>query len=489
MAGNVIIPQPGVPYVRIWMGEEEITLGRDRRLMEFSYSSVMNKVGEFNIKLIDSEWTVVESLLHQNWNEGIKIQYGWLGAKDKRLWTEDTITMTAQKFNPIVFDSYVEMTINGVTKLSGMASEKDVYHEIKHSFVIRQTTVSAIIENIFKQQGLAVTAAQTAEFAKVHSDPHSTLATHPTFLMTGQSALQTFLEQWRNRAIEPDYNGQENDKIVEELNGYVDGVNNTGRGGYELFFIDSNPPKVVLLGPPKKKDIESANAYATYDYPTQHKGVREVLNFRYEVDISANSTEGLATQRSTFVDPTSRMTSAIRVQEKSIEDGPVRGSGGNQTRSIEKHPRVPDGYTTAARYLQQFSVGRSPKEVQQFLQGYYWVKELMTRNSTLELLGRPDFRLGHYVWMNVWANRREKTTNKIIVEPHYTTGKWRVEEIHQNIRPGIFTTTLGMKKFSGIRSIPQTGIKYNKNEKETFSRGELGLSTPTSKSWMTDDRK
>lgn len=490
MPGNVTIPQPGVPYVRIWMGDEEVTFGPDRRLMEFSYSMVMSKVGEFTIKLIDSEWTVVESLLHQYWNEGIRIQYGWLGAKSGKLWTDHTITMTAQKFNPVVYDSHVEITINGFTKMSSLASAKDVYHQIKHSYVIRQTSVSQIIEKIFKEKGMLVTADQTAEFARVHSDPHSTLTVHPTFLMTGQSALQMFLNEWQCRSIEPDYNGHSNDKIVEELNGYVKGSENTGRGGFQLYFIDSDPPQVVLLRPPTKNDISSPNSFATYDYPTQHKGAREVLSFRYEVDISANSTEGLATQRSTFVDSNSKLTSTIRVQEQVIEDGPVRNSGtGQEKRSIEKNPRIPDGYTTAARYLQQFSVGRSPKEVQQFLQGYYWTKELMTRTATLELLGRPDYRLGHYVWMNVWANRRDKSTNKVIVEPHYTTGKWRVEEIHQNIRPGIFTTTLGLKKFSGIFSTPQTGIKYNKNEKNTFNRGNQGLINPISPEWMTDDKK
>ena len=115
MPGNVTIPQPGVPYMKMTMGGEEVTFGQDRRLMSFSYDRVTNKASHLEVQFLDTEWTYIEGLLSKNWQSGIRIEYGWLGSKDPKLWTKEPIKMSAQKFNPQIFDSYVLITITGVT--------------------------------------------------------------------------------------------------------------------------------------------------------------------------------------------------------------------------------------------------------------------------------------------------------------------------------------------------------------------------------------
>jgi hypothetical protein len=470
MRSNVTIPQPAVPYVKVWMGGARVTFGDNkRRLISFKYDMAYNQPGEFQLQFIDTEWTTIEALLHQNWDNGIELQYGWLGSNNPKLWTENKITMTAQWFTPIVYDSYVDITIKGNTQArtsyEGAPLTKDTFHQSQWGFVIRETRVSDAVKEIFKQKGFKVDRVEkTAELAKVHIDPHSTLTTHPIFLMTNQSALQSFINDWRYKAIEPNYKGQDNTGLVEELNGMVKGNNNTARGGYRLCFIDSDPPEVILT---RDGGVGEQPIWASYDYPTRHEGAREVLSFSYTADIMANTTDGLGSQRILGTDAKSKITYSVRNQNYRQEPGPTRES------PFLLDPKTDDAGVTASK-IRTVNGGnsRSPKELIQFGDASYWLKELQIRRSSLNLLGRADALLNHHIMMYVWSNRIVEN-NKVIVEPHYSSGRWQVEEVHHLITPGVFTTALELRRLEGLneefKNKPEVGLKTDAYNKKTIS--------------------
>ena len=463
MPGNVTIPQPGVPYMKMRMGGEDVTFGEDRRLLSFSYDMVTNKTNSVEVVFLDTEWTYIEGLLADNWADGIEIEFGWLGSNDSKLWTKEPIKMQALKFNPQVFDSYVTIAIKGSTLAPRIAEAgsnplKDYATQRGYAY-LQEDSISGLVKKMFKDLKIDTEKVEeTAKLALAHVSVDDTLATVPNYLITSQTPIQILVNEWIKRAIEP---GDNINKLAEEIDGKISGSNNKGRGGYTFHFIDTKPPQIVMTIKGDK------SIFATYDYPTQHKGAREVISFSYEVDIMAAVTYGQLSTKTDFIDPHSgasmSVTSSAEVKEegaKGIREFSPKGSHG----------------VTAAASRQIYPGVTNTKQLIEANQALYWTKENQIRRGGLVLLGRPDYLLGHRIQMNVWLSRM--TGGKSSPEPHYSSGEWQVFEVRQKITPGEFLTTLDLKKITGVFSTPQTGGATDKKSKETFTIGEEGGKIP-----------
>ena len=99
------VPQPGVPYAKVWIAGVEVTESKDRRLMSFEYTLVTGKTPTMTVALLDLEFDYVESLVRQSGIDGMYFEFGWLGSSNNQLWSE-RIRASAQKYSPQIFDSY-----------------------------------------------------------------------------------------------------------------------------------------------------------------------------------------------------------------------------------------------------------------------------------------------------------------------------------------------------------------------------------------------
>jgi hypothetical protein len=462
---NVTIPQPGVPFVKIWIDGNEITAAPKRRLKRFVYSlgTTPSQANAITMELIDAEWTEVEQLL-ANSSGVITFRYGWLGETDKKLWSEEDTMMRILKFKPTLYDSYVSMTLEGFSLSKIIASDKTATttSDFQASKVLEGTSVSKILKKIYSDKGFDVSnIEETAEFAKVHCSTDSTLSQTPTFIITGESAIQLYNNDFRYRAVKPGEN-----KIGEQIKGRTEGTTNKGKGGYILYFKDTNPPQVYLtLG----ADIKEDRFMGSYDWPIVTSETREVISFDYEINIPmAGSTQGQGSTRTTLVDPTSSEQYTLKATEENHEEFP------GPTPKQNKSSTVVPGLTSAHRIIQlSGNYSRSPKEARDALNATYDYKALQVRRSKLTLMGRPDFFLGHQVEMNVWAyvkygeGQFEKTR-------HWSSGLWEALEVIHTIEPGKFTTVLDLIK---LKDYKNTGVEgqVSKGSQEKFSLGDPTL--------------
>lgn len=462
---NVVIPQPGVPYVKASIGKEELTLGPDRRLMSFNYTRSTTGGGSnnmFTLVLLDTQWTVVEDALFKFGINGMNIEYGWYGSQDPKLWTKQPIGMGIQTFTPEIFDSYAKITITGFTKTDFLGKDSTISSSLQKSTFINGNSVSEILKKIYEAKGFDCTGIeQTAKFPKVHCSTDSSKVETPIFLITGESALQLWNNELKFRAIEPKFDGNTNDKLSKESkDGAIRGTYNTGRGGYCLYFMDDapGPPKVFLSIAPTPQSVkDGAGVVATYDYPIKHKGAREVISFDYTMNFPLMaSAGGLDSTRGSGIDP----VSGVPFTAKTSQDRTTEIPNG-----VAKYtPQAPDGFTSAASVLPGGLRGRNAFEGSAMLQGTYAWKDLFTNRGTLTLLGRTDLKINDRIQMNVWAKYLNKQKQLVEME-HYATGVWAIREIVQVITPGVFTTKLDLQKISGHVK-PQTGVAVGKGAQQ-----------------------
>jgi hypothetical protein len=228
-----------------------------------------------------------------------------------------------------------------------------------------------------------------------------------------------------------------------------------------LYFVDSNPPKVFLSIVPPPQEMEKASVKATYDYPINHGGSREVIDFTYDVDFPiAASTLGQEATRGSGIDPHSGVVWTAKTQQ----DRKVPTPKGE----INQATQITDGFTAATSIPQGGLRGRNPFEAADMLKATYFNKSKMTYRGSINLLGRPDYELGDNIQMNVWA-RYKDNTGQLVVYPHYASGKWNVREIVQVISPGTFTTKLDLQKVSGMEFLPQSSIRQSKGQVQNTS--------------------
>lgn len=468
--GNVTIPQPTAPFVKVWIGDKEITESPKRRLKRFEYhlGTIPSQGNQIEMELVDTEWTEIEDLLVSEYGQ-ITFEFGWLGSKDEKLWTKEKRVMRIVKYVPQIHESYSIITLYGLT-LAKMLDSPDTTasetNNLQISRIIEGTSFSKFVQNHWsKEKGWNVEGVEeTAEFAKVHCGTEGTMAERPIYMLTGETALQLVNNYLRYRSVEP---GDKNKTVEEKTPGQLVGTQNMGRGGYLLFFDDTDPPKVFLtLGVDEKNSLLKG----TYDWPVVTDDTREVISFEYEMNIPmSGSIWGYHGTKTTAVENNTGNTFTIdSVTKDSIYPGPHK-------KAPDTPLQPPPGYSASEKiYID--TGGRSQQETRDFVTAIHGYKANLVYRSSLVILGRTDLRLGHQIKMNVWAYKL--VDGQLVKTIHWSSGTWVILEIKHEITPGKFVSVLDMKKLSNAEQ--HTGGQIEKSDQKEWDLGDSIIPNNTS---------
>ena len=441
------VPQPGVPYAKVWIAGVEVTESKDRRLMSFEYTLVTGKTPTMTVALLDLEFDYVESLVRQSGIDGMYFEFGWLGSSNNQLWSE-RIRASAQKYSPQIFDSYSIITIHSIVTLSpkvveqGTNPQKDTARQQCLSYK-DATKLSEFLKYRYSLLGFNTDKIEdTDDVAKIHCSTKDTLADHPPWLITCQTDLQAFHNDLKFKGLKQNTS----DGLVKESGGTVGGGSKANGLG-QIFFIPGKTPEVGLTF-----DNSPGPIVGAYVYPEPPYADRQVLGLSIEQSFNAFSSQSTHSGVSAGSDIMTGTQERVRKSPKSTDPG-ARGT-------IERDPEIQDGVNSGAWMGgSRRTAVLSSQHLRDTTVATYDDKQGQIRRASIILVGRVDFKFADHIMIYVYKRSGHQAAGGGGGQGglYYLSGEWIIREIHHKILPGTFQTTLDLQRFNPGGVTHQTG--------------------------------
>jgi hypothetical protein len=434
--GEINVPQPGGAYAWIRVDGELLNDPKKGQcnLLNFSYSRSSRGGGGSGNKaefgLIDPEWDKLESKLAGA--EELSVQYGWVSGS-----ISDPIYLVAAQYKIEMRHDFVIIRISA-TSVDPMFSKKAAAHaagETTYDKVVQQSAFfmdgkkegkspSEIIKDRLQKAGFDVSQIEdTQPFAKRHVDRNGTLAITPHTIVPNQSPFRHIYDFLQPRSVSAN---TKKPASAGEIQGETAAHGEAPAGGYLFAIRDTKPPQAVF-----RPYWKEGKVVENFQFPGRYgKGLEKVVSFEPNVDLRLlTSSLGLAGQQQTFVDFTSGERAALEAAPEKFEVETPNGK-------ITLERKYFQGPNAAPNKFMDLADPNVPSSLQR-LSAFYGLASSKQFTAKLVIIGDPKFEIFDWISMDV---------NKPNGEPHYTSGKYMVNEVIDTIDAGMYTTTLSLKK-------------------------------------------
>lgn len=380
--------QPVTPFVKIKVGDFNLTPIPPKYIQDFSYTRETNDAAnDFEMSLFDHSAIELENELSKGY-EDVEFEYGWLNGP------------RSEKFRARISDYSLSFEGGGASLQVNGISKIVKSHGSGRSFTYKKDgnpmKIHEIIYNIAEYEGWRIGIVEECKPVYNKEDTEegeSSEESEKTFVQKGESSTKFILNKLKEAAVSKD----------------------TGKSGYVLWFDDKMDKTVINFsspkyGEPNKKYVYRMNA----ENPN-------IINFSPNFSGTLMLSQGAGEVESRYVDTLSNDLMYTKRTEEDDKDFV----------KAERKKMDTEGYRNGI-----ITSSATEDEVNKKL------NSLRTRVSeaygaTLEILGDPELKVFETIIVIVL------TSEGYI---HHTSGIYLVREIKDSIDSGSFTSTLELTR-------------------------------------------